>query len=184
MTDSLNELIALNPRGETFRREVLTDFHKAPTQQTLWGVQTIEDRTAMLCELFGHVLPTRSTYVRSIVQNDLFTSVAIWLQILGSHFRATDRNDEFKCAELLTDILTTMSGRAEVLVERIVTLMIAAYLVSAALHDVYERRPLLGSVTLEVVVASDLYASLRRCASVDEIIHEVRSQLTSASVST
>jgi hypothetical protein len=116
--------------------------------------------------------------VRSLVQNDLFTAVAFWLQFLGPQLSATSAELD-SAAQLLTDLWTTIAGKCEQPIEDVASMLIAGCVVGSGLRDAYEGRRLLRNLDRDLtsVTQSPLVASLRACSSLLEVVRETRNQL-------
>lgn len=177
---TLDDIIARNSRAEALRRDVLAMSTGPAHEVLLSGIQVIVDRTGVLCAMFVQLRPTKAKYVRSILGHDLVAAVALWLQILGPQFSAKPTYADVSSAtQLLTDLWTAIAEKSDQPFEEIVPMLIAGYVVSAGLRDAYGGRPLLEAVDrdLTCVTQSQVFASLRCCASLRELVDEVRRQL-------
>ena len=77
---TLDDVISLSPSAEMFRRHAREELRDTTTRELVTrGVYLVEARTAGLCAAYFHVLPPKPRDVRSVVQNGLFTAVALAL---------------------------------------------------------------------------------------------------------
>ncbi len=185
MKTSIDDIVALNPRGIALRSAVLASLEERPTRTLLsTGLSIVDNSTATLCACYCQTSRAKSTYVRSVVRNDLFTAVAIWLEILKARFPETSTYEDMcACSDLLLEIWEAIVVEIERPVDDVVAMLIAGQVLGAGLREAYEGKPLLGSVDLDVVVQSQVFASLRRCVNLREIVDVARSQLLPASSS-
>jgi hypothetical protein len=177
--DPLDDLIALSPRGEMLRRDLRAMLQDMSTESALSaGIDVVSDRSAVLCALFCHLRSPKSRHVRSVVENDLLTGPALWLQVLRPRFRATQAfADLDDAARLLTDIWTAIAAKSEQLVESVVALLVAGHIVSAGLYATYHRRAVLGSADPQLACLHPVSESLRGCETLRDLVREVRRQL-------
>lgn len=172
----LDELLAMNPKGEELRAEGLELCSgldsDAIASRCIDGLVT---RLATVCVLFFQVRVSSSALVESVVENGLFSAAIVHWQVLHDTWSGRSHTDDRRaCLDAIGDLLSSLEPDLAKPRATVEAQLIAAFFLSLALRNELAGRPLLARVHDDVFLHSELRAALSSCTSLRELVDTTR----------
>jgi hypothetical protein len=170
-TETLLELIRLSPRGDALLSEA-RDHHRDDSILELLssGTEIIEDRTASLCAMYGHMVPL--DHIKNIPRSSLFGVVAIFVMLLEERLTSPEHDDMRSGLRLICELWISIANVAERRPDYVIAALIVACLISAAMRDSHMKRPLFLTVKVPIIIQSQFYASLSNCQTLYDVVQK------------